>query len=302
MQQYKSISEVLKKGQKSVNISATILMVTSLFLCLGLIHFTPEKYLPLLMIGGFTFSFLSGWLWWSFNIVKWRIWAFGNTKKSDWYDLRERAIAQKLIWKEGSIFEKTEFRSQNEQQQIEAIAKEIEVQQEYISSLSPTELADTIIDDPEVPQRLDFYYRRFEPVATLAAILFMSSFGIYMITQNSLIYGVLAIFTAAYLFNINKLKNIWKREIQLTLSDNGIRSKVFKQFEFINWSNTQDTSVDPESGTLYITTNQHGMLQDFAININEYDIRKHNIQDYDDFLRIVNIYIKRSLKNNKTIR
>lgn len=302
MQQYKSISEVLKKGQKTVNLPATIIMITSLFLCIGLILIVPKNYLLWLMIIGFTLSIVAGWLWWSFNIVKWRIWAFGNTKKSDWYDLRERSIAQNLIWKEGSVFEKTEIRNQKEQQQIDAIAAEIEHQQQHISTFTVQELADNIIDDPKIPKELNFYYRRFEPVGTLVIILFILAFGIYMIANNSWIYGILSIFTTVYLFDINKLKNIWKREIQLTLSDDGIGSKAFKEFEFISWSNAQDISVDSESGTLYITTNRHGILQDFTININEYDIRKHDIKDYDDFLSIVNIYIKRSLKSNKTIR
>jgi hypothetical protein len=55
--------------------------------------------------------FAAGWLWWSFNVPKWRIWALERT--SDWLTLQQAAIAAGLIWDErtamGKIFARTEI-------------------------------------------------------------------------------------------------------------------------------------------------------------------------------------------------
>lgn len=65
-----------------------------------------------------------GWLYWSFMITKWRLWAFENV--DDVYELESEAVEQNLIWKEGSIFEKTEIRTKEEQKQWEIILKRFE--------------------------------------------------------------------------------------------------------------------------------------------------------------------------------
>jgi hypothetical protein len=45
---------------------------------------------------------LAAWLWWSFNIPKWRIWALERV--DDWRGLEGRAIAAGLIWSEDTWF------------------------------------------------------------------------------------------------------------------------------------------------------------------------------------------------------
>jgi hypothetical protein len=54
---------------------------------------------------------VSAWLWWSFNIPKWRIWAMENT--GDWRAVQRMAILWGLIWDErtalGRLMAKTEI-------------------------------------------------------------------------------------------------------------------------------------------------------------------------------------------------
>ena len=57
------------------------------------------------------------WIWWSFKVSRWRIWALQNV--DDWRKLERLAVLSLLIWPRGSIFEKTEIKT-NEQRALEA--------------------------------------------------------------------------------------------------------------------------------------------------------------------------------------
>jgi hypothetical protein len=50
---------------------------------------------------------LPAWLWWSFAVPKWRLWALRNV--DNWQLLEELAIKEKLIWPRRSIFNLTEI-------------------------------------------------------------------------------------------------------------------------------------------------------------------------------------------------
>ena len=62
--------------------------------------------------------FLGAWLWWSFSVPKWRLWAMANT--DDWPGLERAAVAAGLIWDEntpwGRFFSKTEIWSRVDRQ------------------------------------------------------------------------------------------------------------------------------------------------------------------------------------------
>jgi len=53
-------------------------------------------------------SLVFGWTWWSFAIVRWRIWAYERVDDLD--ELKRCAVRAKLIWPEGHLLERTEFR------------------------------------------------------------------------------------------------------------------------------------------------------------------------------------------------
>jgi hypothetical protein len=51
----------------------------------------------------------AGWLWWSYSVPRWRIWALRTV--DNWPELEALAIKQGLIWPRGSSFEQTEFKT-----------------------------------------------------------------------------------------------------------------------------------------------------------------------------------------------
>jgi hypothetical protein len=127
MKNYKSINNVLMNGQLQVNIPV-------LFLLIGMplsffyipLFFDSIEGSQILVLMGAVIGFISAWSWWSYKIVKWRIWAFDNIRKEEWVELKEKAIERGLIWKDGSLFERTEIRGLAEQRKIDLINNEIE--------------------------------------------------------------------------------------------------------------------------------------------------------------------------------
>jgi hypothetical protein len=67
--------------------------------------------LAILLLALFVATIMAGWLWWSFNIPKWRLWALERTE--DWPSLERAAIWSGLIWNEnsylGRMFARTEI-------------------------------------------------------------------------------------------------------------------------------------------------------------------------------------------------
>jgi hypothetical protein len=55
-------------------------------------------------------SFLGGWIAWSIQVPKWRLWAYERVE--DIQELKARAVAAQLVWPDSSIFTRTEIASQ----------------------------------------------------------------------------------------------------------------------------------------------------------------------------------------------
>ena len=51
-----------------------------------------------------------GWLWWSFALPRWRVWALERVE--DWDELIDQAVTYGLMWPPGHSFEKTEIKPQ----------------------------------------------------------------------------------------------------------------------------------------------------------------------------------------------
>ena len=289
MKKYKSVSEVLRRGQIEVNGPVRIILVVVPILSIFLSLIIPEKYAVIGILSGLFLAFVLAWLWWSYKIVKWRIWAFENTKKSDWNKLKERAVIQKLIWNDGSIFERTEIRSKEDKRKIEKINSEIG--QIEINKTEEDFSLDKIEDDPKVPTKIEYKYKRSETIMSAFLPIILITIGLYLISIDRIIIGILSVGMAIYHTDLNKIIDIWKKEIQFSIGDEGIDIKKFKQFGFVKWNNTQDISVDTESGILSLGVWEKDNFYEVTYNLNNYPIG-----DYDEFLRKINVYLKRNLK------
>lgn len=64
----------------------------------------------------FVTSFVGGWLVWSIQVPRWRLWAYSRVV--DIPRLKALAVERQLIWNEGSIFEKTEIMSRSTREEL----------------------------------------------------------------------------------------------------------------------------------------------------------------------------------------
>ena len=87
-------------GWMLVNIPAIIIMLSVFLIGLAL--------MPNLWWISLSIAFFLGWIWWSFTIPRWRRWALNRGANPD--KLQRWAVITGLVWRKGSVFEKTEFR------------------------------------------------------------------------------------------------------------------------------------------------------------------------------------------------
>ncbi len=107
MNEIVTVNKAITRGHRMVNYPVFVIMIGTLSVSffLGSQGSFPLWIFPL----GFGLAFGLAWLYWSIMITKWRIWAFENVRNV--HELKKRAIQEKLIWPDGSVFEKTEIRS-----------------------------------------------------------------------------------------------------------------------------------------------------------------------------------------------
>jgi hypothetical protein len=105
-----TVDQAITRGHVMVNVPAMLF----LFGCpVGAIYAVNQGLIPGWSIGVvFLVGVILACLVWGFMVTRWRIWAF--TQVRNVHELKKRAIQEKLIWPEGSVFEKTEIRTQED--------------------------------------------------------------------------------------------------------------------------------------------------------------------------------------------
>ncbi len=68
---------------------------------------------------GVLFALLAPWLVWSFQVTRWRIWAYRRVSNIE--SLKVEAAALSVIWPSGHFFERTEFRSASQKRELERL-------------------------------------------------------------------------------------------------------------------------------------------------------------------------------------
>ncbi len=112
-----SIKQALQRGFWTVNLPVLLIIfgqwgvVLSVMQAVDRFHrFLPPSALdylmPILLIAA-VLSPLTGWIWWSVAVPKWKLWAYSRV--DDVQALKMAAIGDRLIWPDGHIFGKTEL-------------------------------------------------------------------------------------------------------------------------------------------------------------------------------------------------
>ena len=117
-----TVEKAISRGHLIVNVPVfiTIAGVPALGFYLSNLNLIPKWGIAVSFFLGFSLA----WLIWSFTITKWRIWAFSNVRNV--HELKKKAIQEKLIWNDGSKFEKTEIKTSKDKKFLKEIAKKFE--------------------------------------------------------------------------------------------------------------------------------------------------------------------------------
>jgi len=106
-----------------VNLPALILLAGISALAAFLFEDFWSKFFAVVL--GVILGLLLGWLLWAYCVTKWRLWAFRFVPEEHWYELKEQAILNKLVWDDGSVFEQTELRSAKDKERIVQVKEHI---------------------------------------------------------------------------------------------------------------------------------------------------------------------------------
>ncbi|MCF6404101.1 hypothetical protein L3C95_14500 [Chitinophaga filiformis] len=203
-----SVDEAISKGHRMVNYPVMTIMLgmVILSLYLGCWGGMPVWIIPVGLVLSFTFA----WLYWSFMITKWRIWAFENVRNV--HELKRRAIMENLIWQDNSIFEKTEIRK--------AVHKE-----KWQALQSKFEREDVFHDDLTIPTQTIIYYSKGKKYLETITVLICLPLAIFLMLKADQ-YIIVAIFTVvggAY-WGYREYKGVIKKTPQIIISNKGIQT------------------------------------------------------------------------------
>lgn len=179
-------NKAIRRGQLLINVPVLIIILGTPGLCLYLVslEILESQYVLL----GFLVGFLFAWLYWSFAITQWRIWALSKTE--DPFELRLQAENVGLIWPEGSFFEKTEIRTSRQNHLIQELEK-----QKRASAKRKA-----IKDDNSIPKATTIKYSKINAVFNLLLPLFMTYVGLAIIFDSSKTLAFFILGLSAYSF------------------------------------------------------------------------------------------------------
>ena len=168
MKQEISVKKAINRGHLMVNIPVFICIIgfPAITIYLSRKGIIPGWGIVIGSLIGFAIS----WFIWSFMITKWRIWAFENVRNV--HELKKRAIEQKLLWKDGSVFEKTEIKSHRDKLKLKKLEDKFEKEDVYR-------------EDYFLASRTEIFYSKLTNRFELTISILIVGIGIYLITLST---------------------------------------------------------------------------------------------------------------------
>lgn len=255
-----TVNEALNRGRLRLVFLPLLIIIG--FIGIGLLfeenQFIGKWIIPLNLILGFVF----GWLAWSYFVNKWKIWAFENVQNV--HELKRKAIEEKLIWKSGSWFEKTEFKSPEQKTKLKSLEKK------FLNK-------DIYTDDNTVPIETKIYYSISTSIINMCIYMLSYGFIAYYVFEN--IWIKIIVVGVGVLLTYNHFKKIIDRKPQLIINSLGIQLKDKK---VIPWNKIRNDIVLPN----YL-----------VFNNTEIEIEYFNIKN-DELENLLHVYRVRFENNN----
>lgn len=263
-----TVDQALSKGR----LKLVYLPMIATFGCIGLGFVLKERQIfgGWVVPAGFLVGFPLGWLVWSYFVAEWKIWAYENVRNI--HELQRKAVAEKLIWKSGSWFEKTEFKNYEQIQKLKHLEKK------FLEK-------DIYKDDSSVPKETVIFYSRNTILFFMILFFGVSLLGVYFLIEKEY-FGLLLLGFGLY-FLYDQFKKLNDKSPQIIINDKGI---ILKNENLISWNTIYDDRV-------YSQSNGKSSTNYFAFNDETVSIEGLTIK-FKELENLLHVYRVRYEKNN----
>jgi hypothetical protein len=262
-----TVNEAISKGRFTLILVPIIILFGCFFVSIFLVI---EKYFEgWIVVVGFLVGFLLAWLFWSFSVTKWRIWAFENVRNV--HELKRKAIQNNLIHKDGSWFEKTEIRNHEQKQKLKYLEKK------FLEK-------DVYHDDINVPKETTIGYSKGQMAFGLVAgfgFLAYSVYAYFVKDFNSI--QILIFLGIAIFFLFFNGKKLLSKKNQILINSKGIQ---FEKTDFMNWEFISNERIDIRRSGKYV---HHYLILDFHSQQQEIRIDELNTS-YNKLDHLLQVY------------
>lgn len=275
-----TVKQALKKGQITVNIPVFIIMFG--VMC-SLFYFSSIKRIPFYFTPlSFVIGPFCGWIFWSFAIVKWKLWAFKNVRNR--HELKQKAIRVGLIWNDDSFFNKTEIWTKFQKEEWKKINKKFEQN-------------DVIKDNLSVPFETIIKYSKLLFWFNISGIIFLLSFSCYLYIDEKEVSLTILLFLIYAVYLIYSTVKRSKKNLFIKLNEKGIQTN---DADFLTWSKIRRINVYRDGfgkSTRYFlkfSYKKNGENFEEKLNLMYYTSNFEEIED------LIKIYKNRYKENERT--
>lgn len=171
-------------------------------------------------------GFALGWLYWSYAVVNWKIWAYENVRNV--HELKRKAIENNLIWSDGNWFEKTEIKSEEQKRKLKYLEKKFLI-------------ADVYFDDITVPKETKIYFSIPSQIFLLLIGMGLICLVLWLyLTSERLDVYCFIIIPVSFWFIFSSVKKLLNKNPQLILNENGF---TVASNETFLWSEIKDENI-----------------------------------------------------------
>ena len=301
LREKKSIQEVIQWGQILINIPAVAIAFSLVIFAFNFEElFLDEPFdlhiiwRGLILLFAFIIGIILSWLYWSFTIPKWRVWAYKNVPKNEWEDLMWAAVDAKLIWTPGHVFEETEMRD-------EEATEKTALFYEHISAKMRREQAlGSYSDDENVPAETKYFLSKKDSWVEAIAIVFIALIGFAnIIFGTQIFFKLLGTGIVAYLIydlRDSPLRDLLKeKEAQIILNEKGIGIKK-QEMTFYPWQRVNYMKWEEEKeAILVVVENEDQKIEEFSEILIKLELL--NVS-HREFLKTTQVYMGRFDRNN----
>lgn len=208
-------------------------------------------------------------------LIKWRIWAFENVRNV--HELKQKAIDNGIISKDGAWIEKYEIRSYEQIQKLKELEKKFQEKDVYT-------------DDLSVTKETKIYYSKKKLILRLLFWMSLVGFFIYLSSSTSDYDFKFLIILIAGIFIVSKdVIKLLNRKPQIIINDRGIE---LQNDGLVIWKNVLNAKVYVGGRGKYGTAKNYLALNDNQVLINDLSIK------FEELENLLHVYRVRYEKNN----